>query len=108
MRELIQTVDFESRIDYGLRDLPALTARIARLEALVTEYEMGTERDDGVLTEVFDSMSMSILELGRLDDAATGGGTNNVVLGALAINTNDTVGLPGDEVAAHAIDVTVF
>ena len=33
LRELIQTVDFESRVDYGLRNVPALTARIGRLES---------------------------------------------------------------------------
>ena len=71
LRRLIQAVDFESRIDYDRRDLPALTARIAVLEALVAEYEMSRERDDELLTEVFDSMSTSIIELGRLDDAAT-------------------------------------
>jgi tetratricopeptide (TPR) repeat protein len=71
LRGLIQAVDFESRIDYDRRDLPALTARITLLETLVTEYEMSRERDDELLTEVFDSMSTSIIELGRLDDAAT-------------------------------------
>jgi eukaryotic-like serine/threonine-protein kinase len=71
LRELIQDVDFESRIDYNLRDLRALTTSIARLEALAAEYEREKEHDDAVLSEVFDSLSASVIELGRLDDAAT-------------------------------------
>jgi tetratricopeptide (TPR) repeat protein len=69
--ELIMTVNFESAIDFVHRDLPTLSVRIARLEMLVSEYEMSEERDEAVLREVFDSMSTSIIELGRIDDAAT-------------------------------------
>ena len=69
--ELIRTVDFESRVDFGLRDMSALTTRIAQLAPLIGEYEKAAAHDDALISDAYDSMSSSVQELGRLDDAAT-------------------------------------
>lgn len=73
LRDLIETVDFESRIDYGVKNFNQLGPRIAVLESLFATYEpraAKAESNWAFLASVYDSMAQSVGEMGRPDQAA--------------------------------------
>lgn len=73
LRNLIETVDMESRIDYGSKNFSLLAPRIAELESLFALYEpraANTESDWAFLADTYNSMALSVGEMARLDQAA--------------------------------------
>jgi serine/threonine protein kinase len=73
LRDLIETVELESRIDYYKRDLKQLGGRVAELKSLLASYEAraaGGASEWRFLGTICDSLSSSEVQLGEPKQAA--------------------------------------
>lgn len=73
LRDLIETIELESRIDNARRDLKQLGGRIAELKSLLAIYETGAVGGPtqwSFLGTIYDSMCHSVVDLGQSDEAA--------------------------------------
>jgi tetratricopeptide (TPR) repeat protein len=73
LRDLIETVELESRIDYRRRDLKQLDGRVAELKSLLASYEaraVGGGSEWAFLGTVYDSLADSEVELDQPEQAA--------------------------------------